>query len=64
MELIAQEPSMAALLLEVLRTRMAERANEVPVFVSKNKLEGEDNERSQVSSRPVRPQRAGRRMED
>ena len=30
---VDQEPSMADLLLKVLRARMAERANEVPVFV-------------------------------
>jgi hypothetical protein len=37
-----QEPSMAELLLEVLRTRMAERANEVPVFAPSDNGPEED----------------------
>jgi hypothetical protein len=34
-----QEPSMADLLLEALRARMAERADEVPVFTSSDEPE-------------------------
>jgi hypothetical protein len=44
MEPNTEEPSMAALMLEVLRARMAERANEVPVFMpSDDNTEGEPN---------------------